>query len=78
MVYKENGYERNYKCSYYYKGEKNKKKKGKKVSLFNILLSVVLGIGIIMMGMFYYLLKTLDEVEVSNMDWNEFDEEAIS
>ena len=78
MVYKENGYERNYKCSYYYQGEKNKKKKGKKVSLFNILLSVVLVIGIIMMGMFYYLLKTLDEVEVSNMDWNEFDEEAIS
>ncbi len=48
------------------------------MSLFNILLSVVLVIGIIMMGMFYYLLKTLDEVEVSNMDWNEFDEEAIS
>ena len=48
------------------------------MTLFNILLSVVLVIGIVMMGMFYYLLKTLEEVEVHNMEWNEFDEEAIS
>lgn len=48
------------------------------MTLFNILLSVVLVIGIVMMGMFYYLLKTLEEVEVHNLEWNEFDEEAIS
>ena len=48
------------------------------MTLFNILLSVVFVIGIVMMGMFYYLLKTLEEVEIHNMEWNEFDEEAIS
>ena len=48
------------------------------MTLFNILLSVVFVIGVVMMGMFYYLLKTLEEVEVHNMEWNEFDEEAIS
>lgn len=48
------------------------------MTLFNILLSVVFVIGIVMMGMFYYLLKTLEEVEVHNLEWNEFDEEAIS
>ena len=48
------------------------------MTLFNILLGVVFVIGIVMMGMFYYLLKTLEEVEVHNLEWNEFDEEAIS
>ena len=48
------------------------------MTLFNILLSVVVVIGVVMMGMFYYLLKTLEEVEIHNMEWNEFDEEAIS
>tara|TARA_R100000005_G_C4987305_1_gene195333 strand:- start:583 stop:729 length:147 start_codon:yes stop_codon:yes gene_type:complete len=48
------------------------------MTLFNILLSVVFVIGVVMMGMFYYLLKTLEEVEIHNMEWNEFDEEAIS
>lgn len=47
------------------------------MTLFNILLSVVFVIGIVMMGMFIYLLKTLEEVEVHNLEWNEFDEEAI-
>ena len=48
------------------------------MTLFNILLSIVFVIGVVMMGMFYYLLKTLEEVEVHNLEWNEFDEEAIS
>ena len=48
------------------------------MTLFNILLSIVVVIGVVMMGMFYYLLKTLEEVEIHNMEWNEFDEEAIS
>ncbi len=48
------------------------------MGLFNILLSVVVVIGIVMMGMFWYLLKSLEEVEIHNMEWNEFDEEAIS
>tara|TARA_B100001939_G_scaffold334434_1_gene335396 strand:+ start:421 stop:567 length:147 start_codon:yes stop_codon:yes gene_type:complete len=48
------------------------------MNLFYILLSIVVVIGVVMMGMFYYLLKTLEEVEVHNLEWNEFDEEAIS
>jgi hypothetical protein len=48
------------------------------MTLFNILLSIVVVIGIAMMGMFIYLLKTLEEVEIFNLEWNEFDEEAIS
>ena len=48
------------------------------MNLFYILLSIVVVIGVVMMGMFYYLLKTLEEVELHNMEWNEFDEEAIS
>ena len=48
------------------------------MTLFNILLSVVVVIGVMMMGMFVYLLKALDEVKVHNLEWNEFDEEAIS
>ena len=48
------------------------------MTLFNILLSVVVVIGVMMMGMFVYLLKALEEVKVHNLEWNEFDEEAIS
>ena len=48
------------------------------MTLFNILLSVVVVIGVMMMGMSVYLLKALEEVEVFNLEWNEFDEEAIS
>jgi len=47
------------------------------MNLFYILLGVVMVIGMVMMGMFYYLLKTLEEVEIHNMEWSEFDEEAI-
>ena len=48
------------------------------MTLFNILLSIVVVIGVMMTGMSVYLLKALEEVEVYNLEWNEFDEEAIS
>ena len=48
------------------------------MTLFNILLSIVVVIGVMMMGMSVYLLKALEEVELHNLEWNEFDEEAIS